>query len=364
MQLLEHEAKALLARAGVAVPRGGLWPDVPADLCYPVAVKAQVRSDARGLHGGIRKARTPEEAGQAARQLQTFTLNGLPVDAIRVEEWVQVEAECYLAAVADRSLAQPVLLVTPDGGVQVERGSPPLRLPVDPWIGPLAHHGRRVAALLTVPDEEARRAVSAVWQVFTAADALVVEINPLGRLDSRLIALDARVIVDGSARFRHPDWHAVDPMLTDFEAACMSLGAAATEMDGAVAILTSGAGLGMASVDLVRALGGSVRAFVDLGPAVFRGPAEIAMVVRRLVGLTPTVLLANFFMQLVPADRVAEGIALGLAGSAVPAVVRLRGVRAEEGVQLLRNAGCTVTDDLLEACRLAVAAATDGDSRR
>ncbi|MBI4277901.1 MAG: hypothetical protein HY660_05545 [Armatimonadetes bacterium] len=358
MQLYEFEAKAMLARHGVRVPRGGLWPQVPAGLRYPAAVKAQTLAGGRGRRGGVRQVESPAGVGDAVAAVQRMRFDGEPVAEVLVEEWIETEREFYLALTIDRTRSSPLLLASAKGGMEVEDAGDLCRLPIDPWIAPRAHHIRRLGALYGLEAERVAAVVEGAWKAFCALDALLVEINPLGVDRGELIALDARIFVDDNAGYRHPDWPAARGG-TPFERGCAGLGATAVEMeDGDVALITSGAGLGMASLDLLVAMGGRPRVLVDLGPVVFQQPEKIAQLIELLAALRPRVILFNFFLQLAACDRLAQGLSAGLVHlpSDAKMVVRMKGVRSDEARAILAPAGIPLYDDLAEGFRAAIAA--------
>jgi succinyl-CoA synthetase beta subunit len=282
--------------------------------------------------------------------------DGQPVVGVLVEEWMAADREIYLAFAVDRSSRLPVLLASPAGGVAVEETSPVTRLPVDPWVGMRGHHLRNLSSVLEIPRNILSPVLEAIWRAFRVEDALLVEVNPVGVCPDGLVALDARVFVDESARYRHEAW---PPSRggTEFEAQCAALGVTGVEMDGDIAVVTSGAGLAMASLDLLVSMGGRVRAVVDLGALVFQQPEKIQQLMRLLAELRPKVLLFNFFLQLARCDALAAGMIPALQDSTWShVVVRMRGVGSPEARAILEPSGVAVYEDLREAFRAAVGA--------
>ncbi len=357
MQLYEFEAKNVLARRGVPVPHGGIWPDVPVGLRFPVAVKAQVLAGGRGKRGGVRQASAPSQIGALANALLALRFDGEPVAAVLVEEWFSASREHYLALTVDGNEKSPVLLASAVGGVSVEETPDITRLLIDPWTGPRPFHLRRLSSLYRLSPAVLSPVLNGMWDAFCTEDALLVEINPLGVTDGQVVALDARIFLDDNARYRHPLWPPPRGGTT-FEVQCASLGATGVEMDGEIAVITSGAGLGMASLDLLMGLGGKVRALIDLGPVVFQQPEKIEQLLGFVVGLNPKVLFMNFFLQLAACDTVAVGVARALTGARFGGViVRMRGVRSSEARGILEPTGVVIFEDMREAFQAAVSAA-------
>jgi len=284
--------------------------------------------------------------------------DGEPVVVVLVEEWLKVERELYLALTVDREIGAPLLLTSDHGGVHIEERIPEvLRLPLDPWIGPRPYHLRRIGSALGLPIQALERVVNGLWRVFCDEDAFLVEINPLGVCEDNLVALDARVVLDDNARYRHDAWPSHREG-TRFETQCAELGASGIEMEGDISLVSSGAGLGMASLDLIVAMGGRVRSFVDLGSLVFQEPDKVESLMALLADLQPKVVLLNFFLQLARCETIATGLARWLRrGFSGRVVFRMRGMGALEASNILRQTGALVYEDLNDAFRAAVDAA-------
>lgn len=364
MRLFEYEGKQLFARYDVPVPKGGLWPDLPADLRYPVAVKTQLLEGGRGKRGGIRFAATPEQAKAAAEGLLAGAPTLAPAEAVLVEEKLEIAREFYLALLMDRDSGGPLLLASSEGGVEIE--SVPdekiLRMPINPLIGMAGFVTRQVALTLGLGREHQSALgglLAGLWRAFNQEDCLLAEINPLVLTkDGQLVAADARIGLDGYARPLHQEWR--DPKEgTAFEQRVGLLGATGAEMEGDLAVVTSGAGLGMATVDTVAALGIKPRCFVDLGGTVFMGSEVLENIVQAVRDLKPKAILFNYFFHLARCDILAAGIAAAYRRRPpeCPVVVRMRGVNHEDARELLTPFNFFITDDVATACRAAVEAA-------
>jgi succinyl-CoA synthetase beta subunit len=358
MKLYEHEGKTVLAGYGVAVPRGALWPAMP-DGLGPFVVKAQVLAGKRGRRGLIKTAADRTACGREAKALLAMRADDEPVSAVYVEERLDVERELYLAVLADRQRRAPLVLATVRGGMDVEEvpDEDLIRLPVDPLLGWRPFAGRYLASRLGCSGDLAAQlagAAAGVYGAFAGAEAELVEVNPLViTRDGRLVAADAKVVLDDNAAFRHPERTVRPDAGAGFEQRCAALGVVGVEMEGSIAIIVSGAGLMMATVDLLAAGGGRLRAAIDLGGAVFDDPARLEQVVREVLRLRPSAVLVNAFFQLASCEVLARGVAgaLRAESSQTPVVVRLRGRGMAEARALLEPHGLPLREDLEDACR-------------
>ncbi len=366
MFLLEHEAKGLLARFGVPVPRGGVVDDPAAALPVPppLVVKAQLPAGGRGKAGGVRLAATEGEARHHLAALLGTTLLGQRVRRVRVEEAVPVRREWYLALLLDRGFRGPVLLAGAHGGVDVEAAGEGtvLRQPVYACLGLQPFMVRRAAAHLGLPPalREAFGAVlEGLWGCFAGYECELVEVNPLAAADGdRLLALDAKVVLDDRALARHPEVAVPPPEAEPLAAAAARLAVYPVRMAGDIAVAAAGAGSLMATLDYVRALGGTLAGGIDLGGVVGHHPAELTEALALTRWFAPQAFLFNFYVRTWQGDVLARAVldAVGDLHPRCPVVVRLAGHRAPEGHAILRGAGVPVTDSLLEACRWVVEA--------
>lgn len=355
MRLYEYEGKALLAQYGVPIPQGALWPELPHG-GGPLVVKAQILSGKRGKQGGIRFVSGMDACATEVEGLMRSGIGEHPVERVYVEERLEIEHELYVAIVVDRDRWSPVILASPQGGVDVEEvpDAQMARLPIDPLLGLRPFAVRYVTNWLGLTGDVARQAAAVIYglyEVFETADAELVEINPLVvTRDGRVMAADAKVTLDDEAAFRHPERPIGQRMGTAFERHCASRGTVAVEMDGDVAIVVSGAGLMMATVDLLGAAGMRLLAAVDLGGTAFGSPT-LPEVIRLVIGLSPKVILINAFFNLAFCDILAQGIADGFRGERYGGrvVVRLRGRNLAEAKAILRPLGFTLVDELSDA---------------
>ena len=378
MKLHEYQAKQVLARGGIPVPEGHLaaTPDeaaaAAARIGAPVAVKAQVHVGGRGKAGGIKLARTPDEARDAAQVILGMDIKGLRVAKVYVERAADVAGELYLGVTVDRDRRRPVVMLSTVGGMDIEqvaaerpeaiaRGWPDPRLGLLPFAArrlcfEAGLPGARVGAVATVAE--------LLYRVYESSDATLLEINPLfEQRDGSLLAGDAKLDVDDNALYRQPElaaWKEVAPD-EELEERARGLGFSFVQLDGDVGVIGNGAGLVMATLDAVRNAGGRAANFLDVGggakEAVVKAALEIVLANPRVRSV-----LINIFGGITRGDEVARGIlaAIGERPPRMPLVIRLSGTEAEAGRRILEGTPLvsreTMDEAALEAVRLAGAA--------
>jgi len=366
IKLLEHEGKAILRQAGVAVPAGGLYRALPPDLSGPLVVKAQVFAGGRGKAGGIHFADDGAAAVAIASEIAHTPLNGQQVEDVYIEQRLDIAHEFYVAALVDRDIGVPTLLVCAEGGVDIEDVAPDriLRQQIDPLIGLQPFMVNRLVRALALEGATATafgRLLERLYDALVAQDAALIEINPLVLTkDDALVAADAKVLLDEDAAFRHPGRRAV-PNGTPFELASRDLGVIGIETGPkhGIAAIMNGAGLTMATLDEVVALGGIMSGVVELHGATAHGPDRIADVIGLVHrSLEPAVIMVNVHFQFRNLATIAEGIVAAL--QRVPGltadhlVLRLRGEKQDEARRILAEHHCDMLADFGEACMLAV----------
>ena len=373
MKLYEYQAKTILARHGIPLPRGQVA-DTPAaaataarELEGRVAVKAQVLAGGRGKAGGIRLADTPAQAAEAAEAILGLTIQGLPVRRLLVEEAAAVERELYLGLIVDRAAGRVAVMASGQGGVDIEevaRRSPGqiARLTIDPFLGLQEYHARFLAGFLGLPPalwDRLGAIARGLYAAFVESDASLGEINPLAvTAAGELVALDAKITLDDNALYRHPDLAALrnPEEETPAEARARAAGLSYVALDGDIGCLVNGAGLAMATLDAIRASGGMPANFLDIG-----GGARSERVATALTMILEEprvrVVLLNIFGGITRCDEVARGVveALGQLERGPAVVARLVGTNQAEGQAILAAAGIQTTESLAEAARVAVA---------
>ncbi len=370
MRLLEWQGRRILAEAGIPVPRGDVasTPDgvrsVAAAVGGPVVLKAQVPVGGRGKAGGIRVAQDPDQAARIAAALLGSDLKGLPVKELLVVEATTVRSEHYLSVTLDRRTRTPVMIYSPRGGVDIEevaRTDPGTirQVHIPPLEGPLSFRLRRLVSLAA---PELRRSLAEIavklYQVFTQYEANLAEINPLAETAHGLVALDAKLILDDDHRPGDQFAGLADAVVDPLEADARAVGMSYVRLDGDIGILGNGAGLVMATLDLVAQAGGRPANFLDIG-----GGAR-AERVRKGVDLIlrdgkARVLFVNVFGGITRCDEVAHGVVEATAGLALPMVIRLAGTNESEGRGVLARAGLTPVRTMDEGAAQAVALAKE-----
>jgi succinyl-CoA synthetase beta subunit len=368
MKVHEYQAKAILKRYGVPVPRGGVASSgveakaLTGELGGKAVLKAQVHAGGRGKAGGVAPVGSPEEAGGAAssllgKQLVTAQTGpeGVPVRKLLVEETAQVSGELYLAITVDRVVRGPVVIASDAGGMEIEEvaAREPERVhreAVDPLLGFQPFQGRRLAKAVGLDTALARplsQIMGAIYRVFVEKDCSLVEINPLAITgDGRLVALDAKLELEDDSLFRHEDLTDLrDPEQENpFEARAREYGIAYVKLDGEVGCLVNGAGLAMATLDLAKSVGAAPANFLDVGGGATE--EKVASAVKLIIS-DPKVtrVLINLFGGILRCEVAARGVvqAFEETGSRMPLIVRLLGTNMEEGLSIFQESGLPVT---------------------
>jgi succinyl-CoA synthetase beta subunit len=378
MKLLEYQAKEQFASAGIPVKEGRVARSVEqvvdaAGLLGPIAVKAQVPVGGRGKAGGIKLARTPEEARAAAEAILGMDIKGFRVREVLCEQAAEIEREVYLGVTLDRDARRMVLILSAAGGMDIEdvAATTPekiVKFHPDPWRGVQRFELRSMCFRAGLGDLVARLVpvMARLYTLAVATDALVCEINPLAVVGGGdVIALDGKLEVDENAEFRHQD---LEKYRSDEEGSGDALemeakkrGLTYVHLDGDVGILGNGAGLVMNTLDLVKAAGGSPANFLDIGGGA---KADVVRSSLDLILQDPRVksIFINIFGGITRGDEVARGIvaARDELGITVPLVVRMTGTAEEEGRRILSDAGITPGISAPEAAAKAVQLARAG----
>ncbi len=375
MNLHEYQARDILRRYGIPVPAGEVarTPEearaIAARLGGRVVVKAQVHAGGRGKAGGVKLARDAAEAGAHAAKILGMTIKGLTVERVLVAPAVDIASETYVGIVVDRAAQRPVLMVSAAGGVDIEavaaeRPEQIHRLPVDPRYGLLPHQALGLALQLYRDVARARVAADVMqrlYQAFYAVGASLAEINPLATApDGALIAVDAKIVLDDNELERHPDLAALRDTSAEApaEAAARAAGLTFIKLAGSVGCCVNGAGLAMATMDLVKYYGGEAANFLDIGGS--SSPQKVVAALQ-IIAADPSVraILFNIFGGITRGDDVANGIvqATRQFPVTVPLVIRLTGTNEALAMEILTRAGFAALTDMDEAVKQAVAKA-------
>lgn len=375
MKLHEYQARDLLASHGVPVTGGGVAStasearSIAEQIGGPVVVKAQVFVGGRGKAGGVKLAQNPTEAEQMAGQIIGMDIKGLTVEKVLVAEAISYEKEIYLSAILDRATKRVVMITSAEGGVEIEevaKTNPDaiIKMPAHPQLGLLDYQARQLAFAIGLKDGKQARQFAAIakslYQTFVESDASLVEINPLViRKDGQLQALDSKVLLDDSALFRHPDLEALRDSSDEPEAEQKAREADITfiKLDGSIGCMVNGAGLAMATMDVIKLYGGEPANFLDIGGGAGKEKVKVAL---QIILSDPNVksVLFNIFGGITRVDEVARGIiaALEEVQTDVPMVARLVGTNEEEGRKLLADSKLIPANTLAEGAQKAVAA--------
>ncbi|MCB0217126.1 MAG: ADP-forming succinate--CoA ligase subunit beta [Chloroflexi bacterium] len=375
MNIHEYQAKRLFGQYGIPVPEGEVAStsaearSIAERLGGRVVVKAQVHTGGRGKAGGVKLANDPADAEAKAAAILGMDIKGHTVRQVLVDPAVPIADEIYLGIVLDRAQRKAVIMASSEGGVDIEEvaASHPeaiVKVAVDPLLGLQPFQLRQLTSGVGLRGDAAKqlaRIASQLLDAFTAMDATLAEINPLVRLeDGRLLAIDGKVNLDDSAAFRHPEWEAMrDPAdETEAEREAREAGLSYVDLDGAIGCMVNGAGLAMATMDVIKLCGGSPANFLDIGGGAQADKVATAM---RLILSDARVksVLINIFGGITRGDEVARGIveALSTLNTDVPFVVRIVGTNAEEGRAILAGAEMETAATLYDAAQKAVAAA-------
>jgi succinyl-CoA synthetase beta subunit len=378
VKLQEYRSKEILARHGIPVLPGVVATSAAEAraaaerLGGPVVVKAQVLAGGRGKAGGVKLAAGPSEAQERASEILDLTIAGGPVRTVLVTPAVDIAHEHYLALVLDRAAKAVTVIASAEGGVEIEevaRTSPDavLRHPLDPLDRLRPEDVSAVSAFLGIPGNH-RSAFAGLLEGLAAAffgsDAELAEVNPLATTaDGRLLALDAKIVIDDSALPRHPDIEAMRDLGEEepAEIAARVAGISYIKLDGTIGCMVNGAGLAMTTMDLVKLAGGEPANFLDIGGGARHDRVAAAF---RIILADPNVraVLINIFGGITRGDEVANGIVEARASleRQVPMVVRIVGTNADEAALILEQADLQTAYSLDEAAELAVAAAGVG----
>ena len=375
MKLQEYRSKEILARHDVPL-LAGETATTPAEaraaatrIGGPVVVKAQVLVGGRGKAGGVKLAATPDEAEARASDILGMEIKGITVRTVLVAPAVDIAREYYLGLILDRAAKAITIIASAEGGVEIEETAKTnpdaiLRLSLHPLLGLQDHDVRRTSFFLGIAAElrtEFARILRGLYDAFVGSDADLAEVNPLVVTDDgRLLALDAKIVLDDSALYRHPELEAMRDLNEEdpAEIAAREAGISFIKLDGSIGCMVNGAGLAMTTMDLVKLAGGEPANFLDIGGGAKADKVSAAF---RIILGDPNVkaILINIFGGITRGDEVARGIVEARANieREVPMVVRIVGTNSEEAKPILAQANLITADSLDDAAAKAVAAA-------
>ena len=378
MNIHEYQAKELLRARGVPIPPGEIatTPEQAEALARKygtmVVVKAQVHAGGRGKAGGVKLAKTPAEARAVAQKILGMQIKGLTVEKVLVTPAADIATEAYVGIIVDRASKRAVFMVSPAGGIDIEEVAKTdpdkiMRHPVDPRYGLQTYEAMQMGFFLYKEGKQARAAAKIMMQLydgFIAAGASLAEINPLVTTpDGSVVALDAKMVIDDNELDRRPDLAELRDETAEEPSEVLARKANLTfiKLDGNVGCVVNGAGLAMATMDLVKYYGGDPANFLDIGGS--SNPEKVVNALR-IITSDPNVkaILFNIFGGITRTDDVANGIVTATKQNPlkVPIVIRLTGTNEEIAVKILEANGFAAMTDMDEAVKRAVALATGG----
>ena len=382
MKIHEYQAREIMARAGVPFSRGRVatTPEeveiIGKEFGVPVVVKAQVHVGGRGKAGGVKIAKSPEEAKQVASQMLGMNLKGLIVKKVLVSECIDIASEAYLGVIVDRKSKRPVMMVSGAGGVEIEEVAKQTpekihKLTIDPLFGLRSFEARNLSFKLYSDGAIAAKATKVLqqlYQVFLSCDASLVEINPFVTTPKgEAIALDAKINIDDNALSRRPDIEALRDLEEEAPAEVKARKKDLTfiRLEGNIGCVVNGAGLAMATMDLVKLYGGEPANFLDIGGSSNPEKVTTAMEII-LEDQNVKAILFNIFGGITRCDDVANGLVESLSKREVrvPIVIRLAGTNEEKGRQILAKSRIVSAVSMSEAVKKVVALAQEGREAR
>jgi succinyl-CoA synthetase beta subunit len=377
----EYQAKDIFRKYGIPIPPGEVAtaPEeaeaIARKFGTTVVVKAQVHAGGRGKAGGVKLAKTPEEARNVAAQILKLTIKGLPVKKVLVTPAADIASEAYVGIIVDRASKRPVFMASPAGGIDIEEVAAKtpdkiLRHAVDPRYGLQMFEAMQLAFFLYSDMKQVRAAAKIFQQLYKAFfenGGSLAEINPLVTTPAgEIVALDAKMVIDDNELDRRPDIAALRDESAEDQSEVEARKASLTfiKLDGNVGCVVNGAGLAMATMDLVKYYGGEPANFLDIGGS--SNPEKVVAALR-IITSEPNVkaILFNIFGGITRTDDVANGIVTAIKQNPlkVPLVIRLTGTNEEIALEILKENGLSAMTDMDEAVKKAVALATGGKAK-
>ena len=382
MKLEEFQAKKLFRKFGIPVPDGIMVTtaeearSAAEKIGCPVVIKAQVQTGGRGKAGGVKLAGTPAEAYIAADSILGMDIKGFKVERLLVDPAVSIAGEYYVGITINRSKKLPVIMVSASGGMDIEKvaAETPDKIffkEINPERGLRSFEAKRLAFRLFQNKKQALSAAKIMvqlWDCIHGSDASMAEINPLAELkDGSIVALDAKIVLDDSALFRHPveegQWLPSPSEEKEYNA--KKHGLSYVQLEGEIGCMVNGAGLAMATMDVIKHLGGTPANFLDIGGS--SDPEKVIHAMELLVSDSNVkAVFINVFGGITRCDDVARGLVAALKEiqTDLPLVIRLTGTNEEEGIRILSEYGITALKDMTEGAREAIRiAGEEGGSR-
>ncbi len=372
MKIHEYQAREIFRKYGMPVPPGDVCATADevkaaaARIGKPVVVKAQVHVGGRGKAGGVKIAQTPDDAWEIGKQILGMDIKGLTVKKVLVAQAVDIESEAYIGVIVDRQAKGVTLMASAAGGVDIEevaRETPEkiVKLTVDPLLGINMFQARRLAFAIYDDKKiagQAAKVLMKLYRAFWENDCSLAEVNPLVVTpDGEVLAIDAKINIDDNALYRHPDIERLRDLDAEVaeEVSAREYGLSFVKLDGNIGCCVNGAGLAMATMDLVKKYGGEPANFLDIGGS---SNPEKVVAAMRIIAKDPNVkaILFNIFGGITRCDDVANGLKAALAEFQpdVPLTVRLTGTNEAEGRKILESIGINAKSLMVEAVQAAI----------
>ncbi len=372
MKIHEYQARNLFKQYGIPVPEG--------EVCHSVdevkkkvsdddklrVVKAQVHAGGRGKAGGVKLAKTKSEAILAAEQILGMDIKGLTVEKVLVAEAVDIEKEFYFGLINDRNTKSVTLMVSAEGGVEIEevaKKSPEkiIKMAIDPTMGLMDWQARKIALQLFSDPSQVRQAAAIfvkLYKLYIDTDSSLAEINPLVLTpDKKVIAIDGKMNFDDNALFRQPEVLSMREVTPDEkkEIEASAKGLSYIKLDGNIGCMVNGAGLAMATMDMIKLYGGEPANFLDIGGS--SNPEKVVEAMNILLSdKNVNAVMINIFGGITRCDDVARGLVLALEEikTDIPIVIRLSGTNAKEGLEIIKDYGLPTVSTMSEAAKKAI----------
>jgi len=372
MRIQEYQSKRIFSQYGIPIPKGRVAINaIIADHIYEelksdVVIKAQVLTGGRGKAGGVRLAKSADQVEEITNEILGMTIKGNPVKKILVEEAIKIDQEYFIAITSDKDEGIPVLMASKYGGIDIEEivkgnHNAICNIPIDPLTGLQKFQVRSAALAIELPKQfwkDFSEIILSLWEMYRENDAESVEINPLVISEgNHLIALDAKVSIDDNAVYRHPELSEFFDLETEdrMEYQAKKYGLAYVKLEGNIGCMVNGAGLAMATLDLLEASGGKPANFLDIGGGANAEKVASGLKIIMEDGRVKAILI-NIFGGITRCDEVAKGIlsVLSEKKNIVPVVIRLAGTNSTDGLTLLKSSGFKVAENIAEAVKMSI----------
>ncbi len=378
MNLQEYQSKELFRKVGIPVVEGKVaeTPEeavaAAKEIGFPVVIKAQVLTGGRGKAGGVKLANDEVETTEKTRSILSMEIKGLKVNKVLVTKAVKIIREFYVGFTVDRTKKRNVLIVSPEGGMEIEevaKTNPEkiLKIEIDPLLGLFSFQAKKAALFLTANQNVANQfadIIEKLYKLYIDLDSNLSEINPLAIIEGdNVLALDAKVSIDDNALFKHPEIEKLRELTEEekVEIEAKSKGFTYIKLNGNIGCLVNGAGLAMATMDLIKLFGGSPANFLDIGGS--SSPDKVANAIRLIVSdKNVKAILINIFGGITRCDDVAKGLveALQTVKVDVPIVVRLTGTNEDKAKEILKDTPLIYVDTMTQGVKKAVELSTRG----